>query len=384
MRRILISATAVFIAAIIGYVSYSYYTAEIKPLNAVVVEVNDTSFNMRYYVKMLDAFTQGMEPDQMHLWADSITVQVVSQIQNSEVIRQGANGLGIEVTDQEINEKIEENKLPNEEIYRDQVRVALLNEKLLEHFSSLLPETMEQANIQVMLVESEEVADETIARISSSEDFADLITEFSCDPQTEGDLGWLPQELMPNSLIGDAVFSPDSGEILKIEDESASKNIGYWLIEITDKDEEKGVKARAILLGSQQEADEVKTELTDENFADLAEQHSQFEGGEGSGELGWLKEGDMNSTAFDEVAFALELNVISEPVKDKSVQTEGGYWVVEVLDKGEHELSEETTQNLAGNGFMEWFEQQKEGSIIKNHLDEDKKSWAIERVLEER
>jgi len=382
IRRIIIIATAVFLGGILGYVGYSYYNGQIKPLREVVIEVNDNSFNMDYYVKLLDAQTRDMEPNYVYYMVD----QVVRYIEDAELMKQGANSLGIVVTTQEIDEEINKNELPNDKVYRDMIATSLLGEKLLEdYFGSQLPDTMEQAHIQVMLVESKEVANSVITKIGDNEDFATLVGEFSCNPQLGGDWGWLPKELMPNTLIADAAFSLEPGEVSQpIYDESATKSVGYWLIEVTDKDEE-GINARAILLGSEQEAQEVKAKLdSGEDFAQLAEEYSQHEASkDDGGNLGWLKKGDMSGT-FDDLAFGLPLNEVSNPVKDESAQTKGGCWIVKVVEKGEHELGEEVKKMLTSNDFAEWLQEQKESSVINNYLDEEKKSWAIEKVLEGR
>ncbi|GAI66072.1 unnamed protein product, partial [marine sediment metagenome] len=62
------------------------------------------------------------------------------------------------------DEKIEENQLPKDKVYRDIISAGLLREKLMEYFDLQLPATMEQAHIQAMLVESRPVADEVIAK----------------------------------------------------------------------------------------------------------------------------------------------------------------------------------------------------------------------------
>lgn len=376
MQRIILIGAAVFFAAIIGYIGYGYYNDKIKPMRQTVIEVNDTSLTMGYYMKILEAYAKNVEPNQVYYTADI----AASQIIQDELIRQGAESLEIEVSPQEVTEQIEENRLPDEGIYKDIVSISLLGEKLQEYFASRLPDTMEQVHVQVMLVESQEVADDVMAKIENGGNFTALVEEFSCKSTTEGDLGWLPQELMPNSLIGNAAFSIDAGKVNKVEDGPVIKNIGYWLTEVIEKDEEKGIKVRAILLGSKQEADEVKAELSHGNFAELADAHSQYKGGEDGGELGWLKKGDMNSEAFDEVAFNLPLAEKSEPVQDKSVQTTGGYWIVNVLEKGAHNI-EEVKERLANNEFMEWLEERKGNSTINNYLDDEKKQWAISRIL---
>ena len=381
MRRAIIIAAAVFLAGILGYVGYDvgygYYDAEIKPLREVMIEVNDTSFTTDYYVKLLDAYTKGQDPSQVYYMADLAARQII----RDELIRQGADSLGISVETQEIDEGMKETDLPDEKIYRDAITAILLSEKLLEdHFGPQLADTMEQAHIQVMLVESKEIADEVRAKIESGQEFSALIEELSCDPQVGGDLGWLPQELIPNTLIGDVAFSLEPGEISQpIYDESTSKSVGYWLIQVTDTDEEKGIQAKAMLLSSKKEADEVKAKLdSGEDFADLATEYSQHESKDNGGELGWRKQGDM-SDAFDEVAFNLTSNELSEPVRDTSVQTKGSYWIVKDLDRGEHELSEEVKEALNNQHLSDWIKEREENSTIS--IAEARELWAIERVM---
>jgi len=240
---------------------------------------------------------------------------------------------------------------------------------------------MEQAHVQVMLVESQEVATELIAEIEAGGNFNALAEEFSCNSSIEGDLGWLPKVLMPNTLIGDAAFNLTLGEISQpIYDETAIKSIGYWLIEVTDKQDEE-IQARAMLLGSEAEAEWVKVELVSVNFNSLAEEYSQHESKDEGGELDWLKRGDMGSETFDEVAFNITVNEVSEPVKDKSAQTTGGYWLVKVVDRGDHELVGEVREALIDKHFNDWFQEWSEKSTIENRLDEEKIAWAVNIVI---
>jgi parvulin-like peptidyl-prolyl isomerase len=235
-----------------------------------------------------------------------------------------------------------------------------------------------------MLVESEDVATELIAEIGAGGNFTALAEEFSCNSSVEGDLGWLPEELMPNTLIADAAFNLTPGEISQpIYDASATKSFGYWLIEVTDKEDDK-IKARAMLLGSEAEAERVKAELVGGNFSSLAMEYSQHESKDEGGELGELKQGDMGSNAFDAVAFNLAADEVSQPVKDESVQTTGGYWLVKVIDRGMHQLEEDVKEELRDKHFNDWFEGWKESSTVENRLDADKKSWAVNEVLKGR
>jgi len=393
IRRIVTIAAVVFLAGILSWVGYGYYKDRIAPYREVVIKVNDASFNMDYYVRMLDAYTASMNSTEIYSYGNYIAGMVADEIINAELSEQGAKNLDIEVSPEEIDAKLEEinaglqegEKLPNDRIYRDIIRAELLQEKLEEHFNSGLNATMEQAHVQVMLAESEEVADEVISKIETGGNFTALAEEFSCSSSVEGDLGWLPEELMPNTLIADAAFNLTPGEMSQpIYDETAIKDIGYWLIEVTEAQNET-INAQVILLGSEAEAERVKAELTaGGNFSALAGNYSQHESKSEGGKLDGLEQGDMGSIAFDQVAFNITLNTVSEPVKDTSVQTTGGYWLVKVVDKGEHELEETVKEELRDKHLNHWFEELQEDSTIENHLDTDKISWALDRILQGR
>ncbi len=419
IRRIVIIAAVVFLAGILGWVGYEYYEDyKSDPMREVVIEVNGVPFTMEYYVKMLDIYVDNYINFTVNTYldfymqaynatreetiqlltsnaisdlsentdniADMITGQVADYTVNTELLRQGAKNLGIEVTSEEIDTGLTEYEWPNDRVYQDIIRSTLLQEKLGEYFGSQLPDTMEQAHVQVMLVESQEVATELIAEIEAGGNFTALAEEFSCNSSIEGDLGWLPEELMPNTLIVDASFNLTPGEISQpIYNATATKEVGYWLIEVTDKQDDE-IKARAMLLGSEAEAEQVKAELVSGNFSSLAKEYSQHESNDEGGELGWLKEGDMGSEAFDEVAFNITANEVSEPVKDESVQTTGGYWLVKVVDSGDHELEEKVRERLIDKHFNDWLEEWSEESTIETHLDAEKKMWAVNKVLEGR
>jgi len=386
IRRIVIIAAVVFLVGISSWVGYEYYKDyKSDPLRQVVIKVNDVSFTMEYYVKLLNGYTAGMNSTELYYMGDTIANDVANDIIKTEVLRQGAKNLGIEVTSEEIDAKLKEAGLPDDEVYRYMAKGVLLQEKLDEYFGSQLPDTMEQAHVQAMLVESQEIATELIAEIKAGGNFTALAKEFSCNSSVEGDLGWLPRELMPNTMIADAAFNITPGGISEpIPDETATKDVGYWLIEVTDKQDEE-INALVMLLGSEAEAERVKAQLAaGGNFSALAGNYSQHESKTKGGKLDGLKPGDMGSDAFDEVAFNLPVNEVSEPVKDESVHTTGGYWLVKVIDRGDHELEEGTRQELIDKHFNDWFEEWKESSTIENQLDEEKRAWAVIKVLEGR
>lgn len=88
------------------------------------------------------------------------------------------------------------------------------------------------------------------------------------------------------------------------------------------------INARHVLVADEETAKKVKAELeSGKDFAEVAKEYSTEEAAQTSGgELGWFGKGQM-VPEFEKVAFGLEKNVISEPVK-----SEFGYHVIEVTD----------------------------------------------------
>lgn len=91
------------------------------------------------------------------------------------------------------------------------------------------------------------------------------------------------------------------------------------------------INARHVLVEDEETAKKVKAELeSGKDFAEVAKAYSTEPAAqESGGELGWFGKGAM-AAEFEEAAFALEPNVISEPV-----QSSFGFHVIEVTDKRE-------------------------------------------------
>ena len=387
IRRIVIIAAVVFLVGISSWIGYGFYEdRKNDPLRQVVISVNDIQFNMGYFVDMLDLYTAGVNSTELYYYGSYFASMVADTIINTESQRQAsAEELGIEVSADEVSAELEERGMPDDRVYRDLITATLLEEKVGEHFNPGVNATMEQANAQVMLLESQEVAEDVMAIVEAGGNFTALAEEFSRSRSAQQDLGWLPEELMPNTSIANAAFSLAPGNVSQpIYDGNATKSIGYWLIEVTGAQNET-IDAQVMLLGSEAEAERVKAELAAAgNFSALAGNYSQHQSKTNGGRLDGLERGDMGSSAFDQIAFNITLNQVSEPVKDESVQTTGGYWIVKVIDRGDRQIDEQTREALKNKRYSDWLEAWKEDSTIENLLDEDKNAWAIDEVFKRR
>ncbi len=86
-----------------------------------------------------------------------------------------------------------------------------------------------------------------------------------------------------------------------------------------------GRTASHILVPTKAEADKIRAEVTDENFAELAKKYSTDTGSkEQGGSLGQIQKGQL-VPEFEKVAFGLKSGEISEPVK-----TQFGWHIITV------------------------------------------------------
>jgi parvulin-like peptidyl-prolyl isomerase len=399
-QRIILGFGIFIIVAVLGIVGGGWYINQYQPLHQTVIIVNDTEFDMNYYVKVLKIYGRGQSTDFLYYLADVL----VKVIEENELVRQGAMELGISFSDAEVDEELMNRELPVSGEYRDIVRAELLASKVRdEHFEQQMPISAEQRHVMAMLLESESQANEVIAQLEASEDFdkdfADLAGELSLEgiSQNEnGDLGWHPKDILTirlgTSIPDEYAFSYEVGVLSEpLPDETITKGVGYWLIKVLEREEESGeAHVQAILLGSEEETLDVRARLEasedfDKDFAELAGELSQHDASkESGGDLGWLASGTM-SLAFDEFAFdaEIELGMLSEPIRDDSVITKGGYWLLKVVDEDEARQIEDDDRDLLKNKALdEWVTGLWDNAEIDDsYLDNEKKWWAIERAI---
>ncbi|NWQ41977.1 peptidylprolyl isomerase [Bacillus sp. EB106-08-02-XG196] len=135
------------------------------------------------------------------------------------------------------------------------------------------------------------------------------------------------------------------------------------------------VKASHILVEDEATAKEIKQKLADgADFAELAKEYSTDEGSkENGGELGFFPRGTM-VTEFEDVAFSLPINEISEPVK-----SDYGYHIIKVEEKKE---AKEANFDDSKAAIKETLIDEKMESEYTTWLEEKKKDYDIENSLE--
>ncbi len=396
-RRIITTAGIIIIALVVILVGLGWYLGDYRPRHETVIRVNDTEYDMNYYMRVLKLYGVGQSAENLL----ALTDEVVNVIQQSELVRQAAEKVGVTVSDSEVDAELARRNLSLSREYRDLIRPELLITKLRdEYFEQQVPLSGEQRHIMAMLLESENQTAEVKARLESWEAFTDLASELSLESfsrDKEGDLGWLPKDvltiLLGTSVVDDYAFSAEVGVLSEpVYDENVTKEVGYWLIQVMERDENmENAAVHALVLSSRQEAEEVRAKLEAGGdiggaFAQMAEEYSQL----AVGNKGFLKSvapGKLTEV-FDQAVFGpeLELQELSEPLRDETISTKGGYWLIKVVEKDENRPLEPVDRDLLkAKALDDWVSEllADKTNIVESYLNNKQKMWAVEQALKD-
>ena len=384
------------IIAVLLFVGVGWYFTQYIPLNASILKVNSSDIKMIDYVRLLRYTLNTTSSSNTDI--SQVANDVLDYLAQGEVVRQGAAEVGITVSNSEIKEVL---KAYNQNWdYAAFVRLQLLQSKLYEyHIKPQLPEYSNQRELQAMFLESEEQANEIrnqILALPESEQkstFNELASELSLNKYTKennGDLGMHVQEvfdlIIGSSIPGEYAFASEKGAFSQPwPDDQHNKQVGYWLIQVLEQgieDNEGKIHVQAMLLGSLEEAGIILTRLEDgDDFNNIAKELSQYIGAQDDGgDLGFIAKGKMGDI-FDDVAFNQEIGIISEPIKDTSVITTGGYWLIRVLDAVVNEdLSQEDIDYLSYQKYNQWYTDKHNSATFTDSITSEQFYWAIQKA----
>jgi hypothetical protein len=388
---------AVFLALLISLVSYGYWATEVKPYQQPVAKINGTTYDMGYYVKMLELYSKGQDSTQTTTMANNL-IQVMEY---NQALSKAAPELGITASDNEVGALIKASSIPNEQVYRDAAAATLLTNKVSkDYFDKQVPLSTEQVQTQALFVESNDIADKLAVRIAAGDNFTALAEENSLEPITRdngGNLGWLPKGFtnillgnLGNSALKDIPFTLNAGQLSKPTfDGTILKDLGYWIAQVTEKDATKGSHVRAILASSRQDAEVIRGKIVaGEDFATLVKTYSQdYTSASDNGDMGWtgVGAGGITNRLVLGLALPLDSGAVSQPGADKSAKTAGGFWLVRALNKDENRALDGNTRQTLKNGlFQNWIAAKMKGDSVETLLTEEQKTWAINLVVKAR
>lgn len=401
-QRLIFIGGISIIVAIILIVLVGWYMAEYRPMHRTLIKVGDTEFDTAYYIDMLKYYGQNY-PDQT---LDTIDMSLPTFIVQSELIRQAAEPLGITISDEDLKKTLKDNGQPVSAAYVDILRAQQLETRLKDEYfgTQEVPVSDNQVRMLAMLTESESVANEARDRIMNGENFTALVDEFAENTYSKtvkGDFGLHPRAVLQgvtdSSVPLDFAFAAEVGALsTPLSDNASYKEIGYWLIKVLDRPSDNETTVEALYLSSRDQALDIKASLeAGDNLSALADQYSQYAlSKEKHGELGVITKPSDNTTTAVSVVFdgyvfdpTTELGKWSDPIPDTKFTTQGGYWLVQVIEKEINtKLSDDDRTYLINEAYNNWINeiyQQRASDIDYNGLTSDNREWAIARAEKE-
>ncbi|MFC1860233.1 hypothetical protein ACFLYC_01505 [Chloroflexota bacterium] len=248
-RTIFITAVVFIILALIAaIVSVSYYFSEDARYNRLtVINVDDTSIKMDYFLKRIQLSGSG-------------ALEMIGVLTQEQVIKIEAPRYVGEVTPNDIDQKLKGivsgegetlsevefnewyRQLLNEidfsdSEYREMVAAAILTERLQEYLGERMPTVAEQVYLYGAVLSAEEVE-----KIQEKEDVEGFIGEIWQEKQAGAeiqDIGWVPPGILPSGF-DEVVFSLPVGKIsapvsYMSDDPSYDYEIFYYLLMVSER-----------------------------------------------------------------------------------------------------------------------------------------------------
>ncbi len=404
-----------------------------QDLDRIVAVINDDVIMRTELAEKIRTVTSQMQEQKIPLPPQAILEkQVLDRLIMTKLQIQTAQNTGIRVDDETLNRTISNIAAENElnlnqfreilegdgygyETFRKDIRNEILisrlqqrqvdnriivTEREIENFLSnreFQGETDIEFHIAHVLIainegastrqvtQTRETADKVLSELQGGADFSNMAATYSDGQQAldGGDLGWRKAGQVP-TLFADFITNMEVGDLSDI----IKSPSGYHIIKLLDKRSTEQVvvtqtKARHILI----QPDELTTPEDalrrlqqlrmriegGDDFAELARAHSvdAMSAAQG-GDLGWVNPGDL-VPEFQRVMDSLEPGATSEPFR-----TQFGYHVVQVLDRREHDSTEDIKRARAREAIRrrkldeartDWLRQMRDEAYVEYRLD---------------
>ena len=274
-QRIVIILGIILALLVIAIPVYGWITTFIMPPRVTIVRVNDTSYNMGYLLKMMRMVQRQSESEGQRVNLGTLPFQFVNDLATDELVLQGSQAIGIKVTEEELTERLHDEFLRDNddravteadlliefrERYRqflNQIQLSageyeeivtrnLYREKLEEHLGATIPDRLPQVHLYGLGVKTPEEAEEVRTKFARGTTFADLVAEYSVDPEairTDGEIDWVPKDVL-DATIKDFIFDElVVGEISEpiSQFNSESNQEFYVLYHVSEREESREV-----------------------------------------------------------------------------------------------------------------------------------------------
>jgi peptidyl-prolyl cis-trans isomerase C len=191
-----------------------------------------------------------LNTDEGHAYLAQARQDVLDGLIDEALIEQGAAAMGIVLTEDELEGQVEadiaagggqeafaewlQSTGQTREDYKEMLRQSLLAQRVLDAVSADVSAEAEQVRVRLIMVDSEETAEQILTLLQQGGDFAALVREYSLDLATKengGDLGWFPRGLVAPELEA-AAFALQPGQVSGV----IHLGEGYHIIQVIERE----------------------------------------------------------------------------------------------------------------------------------------------------
>ena len=320
------------------------YQSYIDQLEAEVTQLQSSSDDQSYLLQLIE-----QQVSQMESAISNLPTSVLNELINDKLIRQEATRRGITVSDDEIEQRLEE------QFGYDRTALtpeAVTDTVVLTPTATLMPTATPTASATeaITVTPSPTLTPAPTATIMTYEGYQELASTFyknasTASGFTEADF----RQLVESSLISEKLETALKAEVPTTAEQ---------------------VHARHILLATQEEADTVLQRLQQgEDFATVAGEVSTDEQTKDSGgDLGWFPQEAVSPTIASDATFATTAFGLQAGELSSVISTTYGYDIIRVDERADSRALDET--NLAAkqdSALSDWLTAQRAAVDIKQN-----------------
>lgn len=282
-RRTGVGIGAAFLIVIVGVVAFGYYQEFYKPPRVWAGSVNDVEFSMGDLVQRIRVL-QGVnryQGGQVNL--STVPFEYLQNLINAEILRQQSSRLGIDITDEDIEQELRRLFVPTaepgqetdpgqlEREFRDnygsyltatglsdgEYRVIVEEQLSISTLAFLLSQEIESPRQQVEIqwiqlpLDSDILPNDVLQRLEN-EDFTRVAQELNTPSQfagSNGYVGWVPQGAFPD--LDDTIFGNEEEGVEPLVPGTIGEPVfssdGFFLVKVLSSPEERELEDRMVL-----------------------------------------------------------------------------------------------------------------------------------------
>ena len=212
-QRVALAIAVVVVLMVIAIPIYGWVTTFVLPPREVIVRVNDVEYDMGYLVKLMRMVQRQTEAGGQTVNLGTVPFQLVQDLATNELVVQGAQSQGLQVTPEELDAELRLRTLgpvdpaststPAElesefqEIYRQFLNQVQLTDneyreivkrdmyrlRLEEHVGSTIPREQPHVHLYGLALQSLEDVEEARTKFERGSTFTELVEEYALDPR---------------------------------------------------------------------------------------------------------------------------------------------------------------------------------------------------------